>query len=72
MKKLKLNFKNTQQVLTREQLKHIVGGSGTGGSDSDEEQNAKCTCSDGREAYLYCPDCSSDEKEELCRRHCNS
>src|SRR5690606_28702886 len=31
MKKLKLNLKNIGEILTREQLKQVVGGSGSGG-----------------------------------------
>lgn len=30
MKKLNLTFKNVKEVLTREQLKQVVGGMGTG------------------------------------------
>ncbi len=29
MKKLKLDLKNVQEILTREQMKHIVGGAGS-------------------------------------------
>lgn len=50
MKKLKLNFKNTLQVLTREQLKHIVGGSGSGGSG----EGRTCYCGGGTDPWS-CP-----------------
>ncbi len=45
MKKLKLNLRYVEEVLTREQLKHIVGGNGSGvGSGS---YGFKCTYDGG-------------------------
>lgn len=41
MKKLKLNLRNVGEVLTREQLKQIVGGSGSGSGSGKKPCDGK-------------------------------
>lgn len=55
MKKLKLNQKDVGEILTREQLKQVFGGSG----NCDNNGWHKCMCSpDGPWQSVYITDCS--------------
>lgn len=51
MKKLKLSLGNVEQILTREQLKHIVGGSGSGSENC--YSTSDCTAFYGMDSYCY-------------------
>ena len=66
MKKIKLSFKNTKEVLSRDQLKSIVGGFASGGSGDqcfvnckDKDENNIASIDVGSEcppsSVGYCP-----------------
>ena len=58
MKKLKLNLKDVGEILTREQLKQVFGGS----SDCNNNGWWACKCSpDGPWQSVYIYDCSYPE-----------
>lgn len=41
MKKLKLNFGQVDEILTRKQLKQVIGGNGSGGTGSGKPCDGK-------------------------------
>lgn len=59
MKKLKLDVQNLKEaeLLTKEELKKILGGSGSGGGN--EGCSATASCSDGTTATVSCSNIDS-------------
>ena len=58
MKKIKLSFKNTKEVLSRDELKSIVGGFASGSGSGSEKEKCNCNTKD---------DCDDDQ---ACRADC--
>ena len=58
MKKIKLGFKNMKEVLSRDELKSIVGGFASGGSGPGGIQCiADDGCDSGCSQNRYCTNC---------------
>lgn len=65
MKKLKLNLKDGGEILTREQLKQVFGGSG----DGCASYSCHCTRHAGAWTGTYC---SSSELSQALNRYCEA
>lgn len=61
MKKLKLNIAHFSEILTREQLKQVVGGSGSGGGSG----NCSILC-EGSTKWESISDCLRPTAEKHC------
>lgn len=59
MKKLNLNVKNVKEVLTRAQLKQVVGGMGTGLCDDECTKDEDCPNPGQDPAYTKCREISA-------------
>lgn len=55
MKKIKLDLIKVEEILTREQLKHVVGGSGSFGQSCVDDMD--CWTATGGRAYCYQGSC---------------
>ncbi|MEH6306579.1 hypothetical protein RYH73_13055 [Olivibacter sp. CPCC 100613] len=64
MQKLKLNLPQFGEILTREQLKEITGGNGSGGSGGDQRCFIKCNFDDFE--YKKIADCSGYHYTDVC------
>ena len=68
MKKLKLNLKDVGEILTREQLKQVFGGSGEpGGSGDCFYKYCHCTRHPGSWGGTYC---SVEEFNQALNNYC--
>ena len=65
MKKLKLNLKDVGEILTREQLKQVFGGSGEGCN----YYSCHCTGHAGSWTGYYC---SENEMNQALNRYCEA
>ncbi|SEK76957.1 natural product precursor [Olivibacter domesticus] len=64
MRKLNFNFQNKGEVLSREQLKQVLGGSGSGSA-------VPCKCEDGREYTLDCSEVTGEQCGIACFNLCS-
>lgn len=65
MKKIKLSFKNMKEVLSRDELRLIVGGFGSGCGI------VVCECEDGSGTMIACDVYDCSECQKFCDNFCS-